>query len=215
MRRATENGAKGLLAIALMASLLGPSDVAVGQGRFFDVTVTVVKDKIVALPAGGSSIEEGLTLGETVVKTESKGQTGFAQTSSRLLAFSSELRRWADVALGSDERVERHHVLPRSVVVQSDRQLYGFQEGRAHWTNEPLGTGEKVKQLHGRGHVTVAITTDRALAFSAFTGGFFSMPLSNDEAIVSVDGANDAVLLRTSSRTIAFRSQTTDWTEIK
>ncbi len=202
--------------LVLLASALSLSSIpASGQGRLYDVTVTVVKDKIVALPAGGSSIEEGLTLGETVMKTESKGQTGFVHTSSRLLAFSSELRRWADVPLGSDERVERHHVLPRSVVVQSDRQLYGFQEGRAHWTNEPLGTGEKVKQLHGRGHVTVAITTDRALAFSAFTGGFFSMPLSNDEAIVSVEGANDAILIRTASRTIAFRSQTTDWTEIK
>jgi hypothetical protein len=186
-----------------------------GQGRFGDVTVTVVKDKIVALPAGGRAIEESLSLGETVVKTDSRGQTGFVQTSARLLAFSAELRRWADVPLAADERVERHHLLPRSLVVQSDRQLYGFQEGRAHWTNEPLGTGEQVKQLHGRGHVTVAITSDRALAFSSFTGGFFSISLSSDEAIVSVDGANDAVLIRTSSRTIAFRSQTTDWTEIQ
>jgi hypothetical protein len=204
-----------LLLLTLAAVLSVSLSTARGQGRHGEVMVTVANDKVIALPPAGSSIEEGLGLNETVESTAARGQSSFAQTSIRLLGFSSELRRWADVQLAAEERVERHHVLPRLIVAQTNRQVYGFQEGRAHWTNEPLGANERVKQLHGRGHVAIAITSDRALAFSSYTGGFFSIPWSNDERVVSIDEANDAVMVRTSSRQLVFRSQTTEWTEVK
>lgn len=203
----------GLFLVLLIASGVIFSSRAIGQGRFGDVMVTAAKDKVIALPAGGSQIEEGLGLNETVVKIESRGQTGYAQTSTRLLGFSSELRRWTDVSLSVQERVERQQILPRAIVVQSDRQLYGFQEGRGHWTAESLGAGETVKRLQGRGHVVVALTSERALAFSSFTGGFFSTSWSTDERVLSVDESNDVFMIRTSSRTLIFRSQTTEWTE--
>jgi hypothetical protein len=203
-----------LIVIASVAGIHASLDQAHGQGRYTDVMVTVVNEKVVALSGGGSGIEESLGMGETVVSSDARGQTGFAQTSSRLLGFSSELRRWTEVRLSGEERVERHQVLPRLIVAQTDRQLYGFLEGRGHWTSEALGTGETVKKLHGRGHVIVAITSDRALAFSSFTGGFFSIPWSTDERVISIDETNDAVMVRTSSRQLVFRSQTTEWAEV-
>lgn len=204
-----------ILLITLVAGLFASSGIAQGQGRHGDVMVTVANDKVIALPAGGSAIEEGLGANETVQKTAARGQTGFALTSTRLLGFTSELRRWADVPLTGEERVERHQVLPRLIVVQTNRQLYGFQEGRGHWTNESLGASETVTQVHGHGHVAVVITSERALAFSSFTGGFFSLPWSTDERVLSVEETNDGVMVRTSTRLLAFRSQTTAWVEVK
>jgi len=75
-------------------------------------------------------------------------------------------------AVGIEEHVERHHVLPRLLMVQTNRRVHGFQESRGHWFSDALGPNETVKQLQGRGHVVVVITSERALAFSAFTGVF-------------------------------------------
>jgi hypothetical protein len=148
---------------------------AVAQVRQVDVLVTVVKDRIVALPGAGSPVEEPLGVNETIVTTAAQGPAGFAQTTRRLLGFSSGLRRWTEVQLGIEEHVERHHMSPRLLIVQTNRRVHGFQESRGHWFSEALGPNETVKQLQGRGHVIVAITSERALAFSAFTGGFFAV----------------------------------------
>jgi len=185
------------------------------QSRHSDVMVTVMKDKIVALSAGGSGGEESLGVNETVVTTGARGHTGFAQTTNRLLGFSSGLRRWTEILLGVEEKVERHQILPALILVQSDRQVYGYQEGRGHWTSKALGTSETVKQIRGRGHIAVALTTERALAFSSYTGGFFSIPWSTDERAQTIDETGDAVMIRTSTRTLAFRSQTTEWIEVR
>ena len=142
-----------LLLMMLFADLFAFNGTVGGQGRHGDVMVTVTSEKIIALPASGGAIEEGLAANEAVGKTVARGQTGFAQTSARLLGFSTELRRWTEVQLSANEPVERYQVLPRLIVVQTTRQLYGFQEGRGHWTSEPLGANEQAKQLHGRGHV--------------------------------------------------------------
>lgn len=185
------------------------------EGLFTDVLITVAKDKVVAVPGNGSIVEEGLGANEKIIVMASRGQAGFVQTSSRLLGFSSGLRRWTEVQLGIEEQVERHQVLPRLLVVQTNRRIHGFQESRGHWFSEALGPNEPVKQLHGRGHVAVAITPERALAFSAFVGGFVPVRLSTYEQVQSVDQTNDAILVRTTARQLTFRSQVGVWTEMK
>ncbi|MDP1948632.1 MAG: hypothetical protein Q8L77_14150 [Nitrospirota bacterium] len=102
--------------LCVLASLCLFAGMAVAQGHRGDVTVAVTHDKVIALPAGGSGMEESLGLNETVIATEARGQTAFAQTSNRLLGFSSELRRWTDVQLDSGELIGRHHVLPRLIL---------------------------------------------------------------------------------------------------
>ena len=77
--------------VVLIAAVMAGS-VAFGQGWRGDVMITVVNDKLVAIPAAGSRIEENLGANETVQNNAARGQTGFAQTSTRLLGFSSELR---------------------------------------------------------------------------------------------------------------------------
>ncbi|OGW49973.1 MAG: hypothetical protein A2V62_07810 [Nitrospirae bacterium RBG_19FT_COMBO_58_9] len=199
----------------LVSSFCLFSSMAAAQGYRGDVTVAVMKDKVVALPAGGGGVEESLGLSEAVIVTEARGQTVFAQTSKRLLGFSSELRRWTEVPLDAEEHLGRHHVLPRLILAQSDRRVYGFQEGRGQWTAESLGAREAVKQLRGRGHVAVVITSERAMAFSSYTGGIFSIPWSTDEQVLSVEDSNDACMVRTSTRMLVFRSQSTAWMEVK
>ena len=203
-----------VLLFVLSVSLCS-QDPASSQSRHSDVMVAVMKDKIVALSASGSGGEESLGVNETVVTTGARGFTGFAQTTNRLLGFSSGLRRWTEIPLDINERIEQHQILPALILVQSDRQVYGYQEGRGHWSSEALGASETVKQVRGRGHIAVALTTERALAFSSYTGGFFSIPWSTDERIQAVDETGAAVMIRTSTRTLAFRSQTTEWVEIR
>ena len=201
------------LPLIIMISLAPTS--ASAQVRQIDVLVTVVKDRIVALPGSGSPVEEPLGVNETLVTTAAQGPAGFAQTSRRLLGFSSGLRRWTEVQLGVEEHVERHHVLPRLLLIQTNRRVHGFQESRGHWFSEALGPNETVKQLQGRGHVIVVVTSERALAFSAFTGGFFAVRWTAHEQMQSIDQANDVTVIRTTTRQLAFRSQTGGWTELR
>ena len=199
--------------LLIMVALCASSTFA--EIRQVDVLVTVVKDRVVALPGGGSPVEEPLGVNETVVITAAQGPAGFALTNRRLLGFSSSLRRWTEVQLGVEEHVEQHRVLPRLLLVQTNRRVHGFQESRGHWFSEALGPNETIKQLQGRGHVAVAITPERALAFSAFTGGFFSTRFSANEHVQSIDQANDVTLVRTTARQLAFRSQIGVWTEMR
>ena len=202
---------------AILCIIMTSLDVqgALAQVRQIDVLITVVKDRIVALPGGGSPVEEPLDVNEKIVITAAQGPAGFAQTSTRLLGFSSGLRRWTEVPLGIEEHVERHHILPRLLVAQTHQRVHGFQESRGHWFSEALGPNEAVKQLQGQGHVIVAITSERALAFSAFTGGFFAVRWSANEQMLSIDQTNDVTVIRTTTRQLAFRSQTGGWTELK
>jgi len=201
-----------VLALILLVLVPGP---AFSQARQVDVLVTVVKDKVVALPGGGSPVEEALGVNETIIATEARGPAGFAQTSRRLLGFSSGLHRWTEVQLGSEEHVDQHQILPRLIIVQTNRRVHGFQESRGHWFSEVLGPNETVKELHGDGHILVAITTERALAISAFTGGFFTVRWSANEHLESINHTRDAVLIRTSARHLSFRSQIGGWTEMR
>lgn len=202
-----------LLSLILMATL--SSNFTFAQVRHVDVLVTIIKDKLVALPGGGSPVEEALGVNETIVTTGAKGPAGFAQTSRRLLGFSSALHRWTEVQLEVEEHVDRQRILPRLIIVQTNRRLHGFQETRGHWFSEALGPNETVRQLQGRGHVIIVVTSERALAISAFTGGFFWVRLSPNELVQSIDQTNDAAVVRTTARQLVFRSQTGLWTEMR
>jgi hypothetical protein len=202
-----------MLPLVIIVSLVSSS--AFAQARQVDVLITVVKDRVVAIPGSGSPVEEPLGVNETIVTIAAQGPAGLARTTRRLLGFSSGLRRWTEVQLGIEEHVERQHMLPRLLIVQTNRRVHGFQESRGHWFSEALGPNETVKQLQGRGHVIVAISSERALAFSAFTGGFFAVRWSANEQMQSMDQTNDVTVIRTTTRQLAFRSQTGGLTELR
>ncbi|MBK9305530.1 MAG: hypothetical protein IPM58_00175 [Nitrospira sp.] len=202
--------------IVLLLLIVGfGSGPVAAQVHPIEVLVTIVEDKVVALPGGGSPVEEALGVNESIVTTAAKGPAGFVQTSRRLLGFSSALHRWTEVQLDVEEHVEQHQTLPRLVIVHTNRRIHGFQESRGHWFSEALGPNETVTQLRGRGHVMVVVTSERALAISAFTGGFFWVRLSPNELVQSIDHNNDAAVVRTTARQLAFRSQAGFWTEMR
>lgn len=208
--------ASAFIIVTLSAAglLLAPTW-SLSQGGGGQVTVTPTAEKVIAWSAAGGGVEESLQPGESLVTSGSRGHTGFAQTSDRLLGFSAGLRQWREVRLGVDERVGRYQLQPFLILAHTNQQVHGFQETRGHWTSMALGPNETVSQLRGQGHVAVAITNERALGFSTYTGGFFDIAWTPQERVLSVDGGQNAMVVRTSARTVIFKSQSTGWTEVR
>ncbi len=204
----------GMVCFGMVMMLWLGGTPAFAQGRFTEVLVSVVKNKVVAVNGVGPS-EIDLGVGETVVSTKAFGLTGLAITSTRLLGFSSQLRHWGEQPLSVDEHVNRSEVLRELSVVATDRSLYGFQETLAHWTTEDLGMSERVQELRAQGHVALVVTTERLVAFSAFMSRFHAMPLQGEELVQGIENTGDAVLVRTSRRTLMFRSRISGWTEMR
>jgi hypothetical protein len=183
------------------------------QGRFTDVLVSVINNKVVAVTGVGQS-EIDLSVGETVVSIKAQGLTALAITSTRLLGFSSQLRHWGEQTLETDEHVNTSHVLRELCVVATDQHLYGFQETLAHWTSEALGGSERVQELRGQGHLALAVTTDRLVGYSAFMSGFHTMALQADERVQGIEHTGDAYLVKTTRRTLMLRSRIAGWTDV-
>ena len=183
------------------------------QGRFTDVLVSVVKDKIVAV-SGTRQSEIELSVGETVVSAKSHGLTALAITSARLLGFSSTLSHWSELPLDGDEHVSGSHVIRELCIVATDQHLYGFQEPQAHWSSDALGVNEHVRELRADGHVALAVTTTRLVGLSAFVNGFHALDLQGDEQPQAIEHTGDAYLVRTTRRTLMFRSRIAGWTEM-
>lgn len=204
----------GMVCLGMVIMLWFGGMPTLAHGRFTDVLVSVVKNKVVAVNEVGPS-EIDIGVGETVESTKAFGLTGLAITSTRLLGFSSQLRHWGEQPLSVDEHVNRSEVLRELCVVATERSLYGFQETLAHWTTEDLGVSERVQELRARGHVALVVTTERLVAFSAFMSRFHPMPLQGDELVQGIENSGDAVLVKTSRRTLMFRSRMSGWTEMR
>jgi hypothetical protein len=203
----------GVLCLGMVAMLWLGSTLVLAQGRLTDVLVSVVNDKVIAVTGVGQS-EIDLTVGETVVSAKAQGLTALAITSTRLLGFSSQLRRWGEQTLEADEHVNKSQVLREFCVVATDQQLYGFQETLAHWTSESLGGSERVQEVRAHGHLALAVTTERLVGFSALMSGFHTMSLQGDERVQAIEQTGDAFLVKTSRRTLMFRSRMSGWTEM-
>jgi hypothetical protein len=186
---------------------------AFAQGRFTDVLVSVINNKVVAVTGVGQS-EVDLTVGETVVSTKAQGLTALAITSTRLLGFSSQLRHWGEQPLDADEHVNTSRVLRGLCIVATDQHLYGFQETLAHWTSEALSGSERVQDLRAHGHLALAITTERLVGFSAFMSGFHTMALQSDERVQRIEHTSDAYLVKTTHRSLMFRSRIAGWSDV-
>ena len=179
---------------------------ALAQGRVTHVLVSVVQDKIITVTGVGQS-EIELSVGETVKSTKAQGLTALAITSTRLLGFSSQLRRWGEQTLAGDEHVAISQVRRDFCLVVTDQHLFGFQETLAHWSSEDLDTSERVQDVRAQGHLPLVITTERLMGRSAFMNGFHAIALKGDERVQSMEHTGDAILVKTSKRTLMFRSR--------
>ncbi len=120
-----------LVTILSAASLLVTAVPSQSQGGSGQVTITPTDGKVIAWPAAGGGIEESLKPNESVISSAARGHTGFVQTSSRLLGFSTGLRQWRDMSIGVEERIGRHQVLPFLILAHSNQQVFGFKKPAA------------------------------------------------------------------------------------
>ena len=202
----------GMVCLGLVAIWGVGITLAFAQSRVTDVLVSVVQDKVIAVTGVGQS-EIDLSVGETVRSTKAQGLTALAITTTRLLGFSSQLRRWGEQTLAGDEHVATSQVRREFCLVVTDQHLFGFQETLAHWTSEDLGASERVQDVRAQSHLAVVVTTERLLGYSALMNGFHAIALQVDERLQGIEHTGDAILIKTSSRTLLFRSRMAGWIE--
>jgi len=198
----------------LLATLLAL--LASAQERITDeVAVTIGPHEVFAATAREGLARVELIAGEDVLVVEARGLNALVATSRRFLGFSAEVPRWAEQPrTGTLKTILGRHVMPRFILVQTDKRLLGFQSAIGSWTVEGLHPGEVVNQVHARDHVAVVVTNRRALGFSAFTGGFFSQDLPRNEVVNTITVNDNIVIISTKKHRLIFRSQLAAWMEL-
>jgi hypothetical protein len=205
---------------ALMAMVVGLEcgvwpDHALTQEVITDqVSITSERGQLFGITGGEGIARQFLASGEEILAVESKGVTGYVQTTKRLLGFSGRLQRWVDINFSSAEQIGKWTVTPRMIIVQSREALYGFQSDLGRWKREPWGAGEMLVNSVVEDHVGLVITNRRAVAFSAFTGGFFSKDLPSGNAIDDMQVNDNVVIIHLSGLTLVFRSGLAIWAEL-
>ena len=81
----SNSGRSALSIITIMVSMV--SSAASAQVRQVDVLITVVKDRIVALPGSGSPVEKPLGVNETIIATTAQGPAGLPRRPADCWAF--------------------------------------------------------------------------------------------------------------------------------
>ncbi|MDR4495578.1 MAG: hypothetical protein AB7P17_02895 [Nitrospirales bacterium] len=178
------------------------------------VSITVERDQIFGITSGEGIARQFLASGEEIVVLETRGVTGYVQTTKRLLGFSGQMRRWVELPLASGEQIVQWAVTPWLVLVIGKRQGYGFQSDLGRWKKESWGAGEMVGDVRVKSYVGLVTTNRRAMAFSAITGGFFSRDLLQPIGTQDVQINDHIVLLHEGVRTFVFRSGLAIWAEL-
>jgi len=178
------------------------------------VSITSERGQLFGITSGEGIARQFLASGESILVVETKGVTGYVQTTKRLLGFSGRLQRWVDINLSSAEEVAKWTVTPRMIVVQGREAVYGFQSDLGRWKKESWGAGETLVRSIVEDHVGVLLTNRRALGFSAFTGGFFSKDLPSGNAIQDLEINDNVVIIHLSALTLVFRSGLAIWAEL-
>lgn len=178
------------------------------------VSITSERGLLFGITSSEGIARQFLASGEEILVVETKGVTGYVQTTKRLLGFSGRLQRWVDVNLSSAERIAEWTVTPRMIVVQGREAVYGFQSDLGRWKKEPWGAGETFVNSVVDDHVGVLITNRRALGFSAFTGGFFLQDLPSDNPIHDMQVNDNVVIIHLSGLTLVFRSGLAIWASL-
>ena len=196
-----------LWGLAVWPHQVWPQDIVTDQ-----VTITSVRGQLFGITSGEGIAGKVLASGEEVLVVESKGVTGYVQTTTRLLGFSGRLQRWVDMSLSSAEEVITATVTAKMIIVQGRQATYGFQSDLGRWKREPWGAGEVLVKSIVNDYVAVLITNRRALGYSALTGGFFPQDLPSGNAIDQTEANANIVVIHLSGLMLVFRSGLAIWT---
>jgi len=204
----------GIVMMVAMGSVFLGSHAAAQNEITDQVAITTEQGKLFGLTPGEGISREILASGEDVLVIETKGVTGFVQTSTRLLGFSGRLNRWVELTLPTREQIIKWKVTSRMIVVQGRAAAYGFQSDRGRWKREPWGAGESLQHIAVKGDIAVMVTNRRALGFSAFTGGFFPRDLPVGNQIQEIQINDNVVILHLPSFMLVFRSGLAIWAQL-
>ena len=205
-----------ILALLLMLVGLGlwPGHALTQEVVTDQVSITSSRGQLFGITSGEGIARKFLASGEDILVVETKGVTGYVQTTTRLLGFSGRLQRWVDMNLSSAEQVAKWTVTPRMIVVQGREAVYGFQSDLGRWKREPWGAGEVFVNSVVDDYVGVLITNRRALGFSALTGGFFTKDLPSGNPILNMQVNDNVAIIHLSGLTMVFRSGLAIWAEL-
>lgn len=178
------------------------------------VSITSGRGQLFGITSGEGIARKFLAAGEEILVVETKGVTGYVQTTKRLLGFSGTLQRWVEMNLSSAEQVAIWTVTPRMIVVQGREAVYGFQSDLGRWKREAWGAGEVLVNSVVDDYVGVVVTNRRVLGFSALTGGFFSQDLPSGNSIQDMQVNDNVVIIQLSGLTLVFRSGLAIWAEL-
>jgi len=175
------------------------------------VSITSARGQLFGITSGEGIARQVLSSGEEVLVVETKGVTGYVETTKRLLGFSGRLQRWVEMNLSSSEQVVTWTVTPRMIIVQGRESVYGFQSDLGRWKRDSWGAGETLVKSVVDENVGVVLTNRRAVGFSALTGGFFSQDLPSGNAIQHIQVNDNVVIIHLSGLLLVFRSGLAIW----
>lgn len=212
------------LAGCLGATGIGLAAVAAAQVRLPGETpvedllqVVVLDRELVALDArGGAGSRTDLRLGESVLRSESRGQVAVAITDQRILAVTAGSAAWQETSYHLGERVTGGpHLGDRVGLVLTSRRVIGFDGGSGNLVESDLGVRENVRAHAVGSNVAVVVTGRRALGLSPFRGGLFEATLGLHEDFGSVEARANLSTVRTSRRLLTFRAPSGSWSETR
>lgn len=200
-----------LFTMVFWGLLVWPCQASAQEIMTDQVSITSARGQLFGITAGEGISRLFLASGEDILVVESRGLTGYVQTTKRLLGFSGRLKRWIEMNLPAAEEVTEWTVTPQMIVVQGREAAYGFQSDLGRWKKESWGAGERLVKGVVDDRVGVLITNRRALGFSSSTGGFFSQDLPNDHTIEDVQVNDNIALIHLSGLILVFRSGLAIW----
>ncbi len=210
-------GVKIIAAVAIIGSVVFGvfNSVSAGQKVLTDsVSITTSQGQLFGVTSREGIARQVLGAGEAVLTIEAKGDTGFVQTTERLLGFSGVLQRWVSLPTSTAEHILKWTVTSRMIIVHGEQAMYGFQSDRGRWKREVFGAGETLQHRAVKDSVAVLVTNRRALGFSSFTGGFFPQDLPAGNSIAQIQINDSVIILHMSDSMLVFRSGLAIWAKL-
>ena len=121
---------RGLPIVATLALILFTVELAASQERTTDqvaVTVSILRDQVVAVTAGEGLVSVGLTSDDRLLGIEARGLNALVVTSTRLLGFSAQVQRWSEQRLNLNEQVlDDEHFIRQCEDIDREREQMFF-----------------------------------------------------------------------------------------
>src|SRR5205823_3486764 len=127
---------RGLRIVATLALILFTVELVASQERTTDqvaVTVSILRDQVVAVTAGEGLVSVGLTSDDRLLGIEARGLNALVVTSTRLLAFSAFTGGFFIKDLSTEDPVIETTVNDNIVILSTVNRRLIFRSQLAAW----------------------------------------------------------------------------------